>query len=338
MVKDIDLSIIIPTFNSEAYIKNLLVSLITFLENDNFNYQVILVDDGSTDETISKVKRIIKDKDFLNLYECKHQGVSAARNFGIKKAEGKYITFVDSDDTLDFTEFNKIKKQMGENLDIIMVNMPKSFFLKTPTLNNKIEAWKIINSKLGLEAPWAKFYKNSFIKESKLFFNEKIIIGEDTLFGYKAITAADTISFLPLKFYIQGEEHTLGRFKRKMLESELVFLKELNKIIEVYKRTKDFKELKYIENRYKCKEYFRLIRDYFTPLYRSKIVSLSEIKKHMKKVADDWNIIDAINNDPYGERFWIKRQKLYAALIKKKRYAQIIVLETLIQKLKDKRR
>lgn len=336
MIKDIDLSIIVPMFNSEKYIENLLANLLGFFEKDNFNYQVILVDDGSTDKTILKVQEIIKNNSFFELYQCKHQGVSAARNFGISEARGKYITFVDSDDTLNFSEFSKIKKKMKENLDIIMVNMPKSLVLKTDALNNKIEAWKIINSKLGLEAPWAKFYKTSFIKENNLKFNENLIIGEDTLFGYEAITAANTITFLPLKFYVQGEEHTLGRFKKKMLESELIFIKELQIVINKYNETENFKELKYIENRYKNKEYFRLIRDYFTPLFKKKDNSLVTLQKMIKRLNKEWQLKDSLVNDPYGKKFWVKRQKLYALLTRKQRYKEIILLEIIVSTIKDR--
>lgn len=88
-------SIIVPVFNSELYLDACLESI----SNQKLqNYEVLLVDDGSTDKTKNICKKYLSNK-FKYFYQ-KNQGVSAARNFGLSVAQGKFIIFVDSDDTL----------------------------------------------------------------------------------------------------------------------------------------------------------------------------------------------------------------------------------------------
>lgn len=97
-------SIIIPCFNSESYISECIESVI---EQDYGNIEIIVVDDGSTDnsaEVISKYKEV-------SFYKQENSGACAARNYGLSKSNGKYIKFLDSD---DFLERKVIKKQVEE--------------------------------------------------------------------------------------------------------------------------------------------------------------------------------------------------------------------------------
>jgi glycosyltransferase involved in cell wall biosynthesis len=95
-MKNISFSVIVPLYNKEKYIKRTINSI---LNQTYRNFEIIVVNDGSTDNSLSIVKSI-KDKR-IKIYSRKHEGVSCARNFGIKKATGEYIAFLDADDKWD---------------------------------------------------------------------------------------------------------------------------------------------------------------------------------------------------------------------------------------------
>ena len=110
------LSVIIPTFNSVQTLNKCLESIIS----QNFdNYEIIVVDDGSTDKT-DELILTINDK-HIKYYKMAHGGVSKARNFGLKKSLGKFITFIDSDDYIEENYFSSFKKIIDNNdIDIYL--------------------------------------------------------------------------------------------------------------------------------------------------------------------------------------------------------------------------
>lgn len=95
-------SIIVPTYNNEKYLANCIDSLLAQTFQD---FEVIVVDDGSTDQTI-KLLKAFKTNPRIRVHSQPNSGISAARNQGLKLSRGKFISFVDSDDcvTPDFLE------------------------------------------------------------------------------------------------------------------------------------------------------------------------------------------------------------------------------------------
>ena len=164
-----DISLIVPIYNAEKYLKKCIDSLIGQTKKE---IEFILVNDGSTDSS----ENIIKDYSDkrIKYFKNKNQGIGKTRNFGIEKSTGKYIMFLDSDDYLDKDAckylFNKIEK---ENLDIVVCDFYKD-------IDGKIEKEKIPsfknssleeNSELLLNinlAPWNKIYRSRLIKENKI--------------------------------------------------------------------------------------------------------------------------------------------------------------------------
>ena len=105
-----DLSIIIPVFNGEKFIKKSIYSIVNQIKENN-NIEIIVVDDGSTDET----KKICESLNIKNLkvINTQNKGVSVARNIGINSAQGNYIMFVDADDYLDDCWYNVLEKYIN---------------------------------------------------------------------------------------------------------------------------------------------------------------------------------------------------------------------------------
>ena len=116
----IDLSIIVPVYNVEAYIAECLNSLV----NQNYqDYEIIVVDDGSPDGSMIIADDIAKKSDKIKIMHKENGGLSSARNFGLEHASGQYIWFVDSDDRIETDCLAQLVERMKKyDLDILSFN------------------------------------------------------------------------------------------------------------------------------------------------------------------------------------------------------------------------
>ena len=120
--KNIDLSIIIPVYNVEKYIRQCLNSVFNQGMKDE-NYEIIIINDGTQDHSIEVIQDIINQHKNITLISQKNQGVSIARNNGIEKASGKYILMLDSDDLLvENTLSVLLEKALTSKVDLIVAN------------------------------------------------------------------------------------------------------------------------------------------------------------------------------------------------------------------------
>lgn len=117
------LSIIIPVYNTEKHLKKCFDSIIN---QNNSEIEVVVVNDGSTDNSEVIIKEYTsKYKDVFTYYKKDNTGVSDTRNFGVEKATGKYIMFLDSDDYIDKKLYNNIKKYIDEDIELIKYKMQR---------------------------------------------------------------------------------------------------------------------------------------------------------------------------------------------------------------------
>lgn len=117
------LSIIVPVYNAEKQIERCIKSLLCQLSPE---VEIVLINDGSTDGS----KEIMEDyakryPEKIHAYHTQNQGVAEARNTGIKKAQGKYISFVDADDYIEFDLVQTIEKYMDEDIDLIKFKLKR---------------------------------------------------------------------------------------------------------------------------------------------------------------------------------------------------------------------
>lgn len=114
------ISVIVPVYNVEEYLKQCLDSI---LEQTFSNYEVILVNDGSTDSSGLICQEYAEKDSRIRYFEKENGGLSDARNYGIEQAQGEYLTFVDSDDFLDKMHLNVLYTALvNNNVDISIVN------------------------------------------------------------------------------------------------------------------------------------------------------------------------------------------------------------------------
>ena len=133
------ISIIVPAYNVQKYIKQCLESII----NQTYkNLEIIVVNDGSKDKTLDIIESIAKDDPRIIVINQENQGVSAARNNALKGVDGGFVMFVDSDDWLDLdTCEGLIKEAVKENVDSVIMGEIKERINEMKTLQKLIEEY-----------------------------------------------------------------------------------------------------------------------------------------------------------------------------------------------------
>lgn len=214
---NVKVSVIIPVYNVQLYINECIESL---LRQSLDEIEFIFIDDGSTDESVRKIKEY-KDNRIKILYK-QNGGQSSARNIGIKYSRGEFITFLDSDDFLIIDECYEKMYDIAINnkSDIVCGNGIKFFENKNKSelYRNKSEFYeRTMDSREYLyifrknnsmhSVVWLNLYKRNFILDNKLFFEEGYL-HEDELFIAKTFLAAKIVSIYPNNYYgyrIRGE-------------------------------------------------------------------------------------------------------------------------------------
>lgn len=214
------ISIIIPVYNVEKYLNKCLNSVI---EQTYKNIEVILIDDGSTDNSGKICDEYAKNDIRIKIIHQQNGGVSTARNNGLEHATGKYITFVDSDDYIEKEMIETMaKKIMKKNADIVICgvtdrdeenNIINQSLNKKENVFNNIEAIKeMLDEKLFNCVCWAKLYKKELF--SDIEFNAKIRIAEDMDVLYRVFYKSDKIVQISERLYnwtSRGDSATKGK-------------------------------------------------------------------------------------------------------------------------------
>lgn len=260
-MKDL-VSIIIPTYNSAKYLKEALDSA---LKQTYRNTEIIVVDDGSTDNTKEILADYVNGKKIKYLYK-ENGGLASARNWGIKKAIGKFISFLDAD---DLYSLNKVERQVelfAVNDDIGVVfskslfffegNKSRKFFfkndvkLKEGVVNDVLERLKnanFINVNTAM-------IKSEIFSESNILFDEYLKTSEDWDLWIRIAKAG-------FKFYFLDEFLCETRLRRDSLQSKLVSQKKN----DIYVIRKNFGK------RVGLLQYFKLLCAYIIAIFPPKI-------------------------------------------------------------------
>lgn len=225
-------SIIIPVYNVENYLNKCLDSLVNQTLND---IEIVCVDDGSKDSSLEILNRYASMDARVKVFSQKNQGPAVARNLGIEKATGEYITFVDSDDwvTLDMCEklYNKAVKT---GVDVVL-------FEHSRVANNvetEDERLKKIKSSIpneifcfdnGNEAKIddvpvetvGKFYKSSLISKNNIKFPVNIDNGEDTCFFYTICLKRPSFTIIPEPMYFYRYDRIGNQSKKDYVVESL---------------------------------------------------------------------------------------------------------------------
>ena len=201
-------SIVIPIYNSENYLEECIESILN-QKYDLDKIQIILVNDGSTDNSLKICKKYAKKYDNILIIDQKNSGVSSARNNGIKKSKGKYITLLDSDDLISRNTIHNLINFFEKNYDSVDIITYPIYFYKNNHLykngryNNYDKGTKIydVNKYIYLNQSNINImFKNNL--NNNILFNEKMHLAEDQDFCTRLIMNKEKIGFVKNAKYL----------------------------------------------------------------------------------------------------------------------------------------
>lgn len=180
-------SIIMPVFNSE---KTVQFSIESVLRQDYPNWELIIIDDGSSDSSGIICDKMSTQDRRIRVYHLINSGVSAARNYGLSRAQGKLICFIDSDDKMRSNALNVIVESVSDT-DLLIYGYNiypsniKQGFSKTEKYSSIIQFaddFKRIHQYHLMNCVWNKCFKKSIVDQCQCRFPVEISMGEDLLF------------------------------------------------------------------------------------------------------------------------------------------------------------
>lgn len=214
------LSIIIPVHNCVNYLEQCLQSILSQTFDD---WEIICINDGSTDDSLSILNRFAAQDSRIHIFnQSPAQGAGAARNFGISQAKGKFIHFLDSDDWLEvqaYTQLLPLMEQKGSDICIFQYNQRAEQSLTPVRLFDDCLASRTVKFEDCPEffikssvVPWNKIYQTSFLKKHKLRF-DNTRCANDRFFYFSLFTCNPQICFHSGQFvnYRRQSSQSLSR-------------------------------------------------------------------------------------------------------------------------------
>lgn len=288
MKKD-TVSIVVPIYNAERYLEKSVNSIVDQTYKD---LQIILVNDGSTDNSWKICKKLEeKDRRIIAVTQ-KNGGVSVARNQGLTLATGNWIMFVDPDDVLDKSIVSTLLKETNNNTDIIIsscygfnnyIKKRAHFFGKDRRFETeKLDLYlQLMESSCGqtgelftaIGVPWGKLYRRSFLKKYALKFDPRLRRMQDNIFNMYAFYHAREIKYIdkPLYYYRLDNISTFGKRNKKNFE------KIFKPVIEA--RYKGLKELNLYSNHQIFQAYINEAANIFIGIINNRILIFHSVNE-----------------------------------------------------------
>lgn len=252
-------------YNAASYIKECIRSL----QNQTFsNFEIVIVDDGSTDNSYDICKKEAKNDARIRLLHQNNKGVSSARAYGVKESKGEYIFFIDADDTVKNTILEILYLKITEGYDIVVSACP---------FEGEYEGANFVKFILEQKIPvsiWGKLIKRCFLTEQTMFIPPYINVGEDLALNLKIGLMIDKVYLISQNLYNYRYNPSSVTANRKIsLNYETTFHKYitdiLNNQIEYYSKSYRFLQISSLENLilsranidYNCKWIQDLLKD-----------------------------------------------------------------------------
>lgn len=258
------LSIIVAAYNIQEYIGNCLNSIFQ-QEAPQDMYEVFVVNDGSSDNTLDIIKSFEDGHHNMVIIDQENRGLSAARNAGLKRVTGDYVLFVDGDDALtensiqtissyclkypnaDFLTFDRIHVNLRDNTEEYCCSFGKKHYGINKKKNNDLYFRPLnrekVNSRIVSGVVWLNIYKTLFLRQNELFFLEGIL-HEDDEFRLKSFFFTKEMRFIPFAHYRYsalrpGSITTESQVpKQKSVDSWIKILESWNIFEKEHTRTK----------------------------------------------------------------------------------------------------
>lgn len=234
-------SVIMPVYNADDYIRQ---AIETVLAQTLTDFELICVDDGSTDKSVEIIKSYAKKDERIQLIEMSHIGISTARNKGLLKSTGEYVIFLDADDFYEETLLEKLYTLAKEqDLDIVatgfdLYDTKKARFIKSAEeehgniyIHQNVASKNefpdfILQSTTGYV--WNKLFRSAFLKEKEILFAPELYVFEDVYFVCCALSLADRVTRIwetLVHHRIYHAQHRARLFKKHYDQVPVVYLK-----------------------------------------------------------------------------------------------------------------
>lgn len=204
LVRSPFISVIVPVYNTSPYLSECLQSIVTQSFKD---IEIICVNDGSTDNSLNILQAFAARDRRIKIISQPNRGLSAARNTGLREAKGRYVMFVDSDDSLFFGALGTaFKAAAGNCSDIVIFGykphwVPQKLSEKYAMPENRSFSYKDITEHIfDYWSVWSKIYSRSFIRRRRLSFPEGLIF-EDVWFHSCSMLQAKRVSLINDRLY-----------------------------------------------------------------------------------------------------------------------------------------
>ena len=187
------ISIVVPVYNAEKYIG---VCVNSVLEQTHSNFELLLINDGSKDNTLEVLKSYKDSR--IKVYSFDNQGAGKTRNKGIQLSRGKYITFVDSDDYIDKDYLERLHQKIQDN--DVLISGYKKVSLEDHSLmyvsKPKVSVW----DEFRYVATCGKLYRLDYLKNNGIEY-EKLVLGEDVYMNIKCNTLTNKVKVIDYAGY-----------------------------------------------------------------------------------------------------------------------------------------
>ena len=241
-------SVIVPVYNTEKYLSNCLDSILSQTYKD---FELIIVNDGSKDNSQEIIDKYVKKDKRVKGYLIDNGGPSIARNYGVEKSSGEYLVFIDSDDDIDKRLLEELNKEIDKNkCDVIRYQLNKITDIidqdKSEVFENipGVEAFKLLSPNRYFGAACSCAYNREFFTKNK-FKYEEYRLHEDyglTPYIYMKADKVSSIAFGGYNYYYRDNSIMTTTDDKKELKKakDMLFLYDLN--IERINKEKDIKE------------------------------------------------------------------------------------------------
>ncbi|SIT97391.1 Glycosyltransferase involved in cell wall bisynthesis [Epilithonimonas bovis DSM 19482] len=253
------ISIITPVYNTSKYLIKCIQSIIN---QSFFEWELILVNDGSADDSLNICVKFSQEHDNIKVFSQENRGVSAARNLGMLNAVGKYLCFIDSDDWVDKDYLITFLKSTEENAMVVQdykkildneikvvehVNGYHNIQFSLPKdLNLIIKEYRYTQGYL-----FNKIFERELIVNNSLVFVDSITMGEDEIFYQKYLQLIGKLKFVGADHYNYVERKNSLTTKHAKFESEFLYCLECNKFYHyILKNDSSVDNVKFFQDKF----------------------------------------------------------------------------------------
>ena len=253
-MENIQLSIVIPVYNAEKYLERCVNSII---ELNNDKIEIILVNDGSKDSSLNVCLKLEKKYKYIKVFSQENRGVGAARNLGINKCKGKYITFIDADDWI-LEDYSKLIDLVSEELydiyffDFLYKYDSKSIISRRKKLDKKYNSREnILNEIINgyNSSAWGIIFKRKILYSNHIYFHTNMRVSEDDVFNIEYVEYCQNGFYFPEAVYVYDKRNTTSavhKYKKDDLKDYIFAYQKAFELCEKNDKVTFEKDTKYL--------------------------------------------------------------------------------------------